>query len=141
MRIFKIVNELINNYTIIGVSWIATQPSSTEVLINGCKAGTNAKKEIKPASRSRLCKLNMLDSTLLLWTSVQCKNPDLVLPRIQPLSSDKEKAEKGKATLSDITYGDWKRLDKDYRKMRDQLHQTVFKNWVQNEAELERFHG
>ncbi|GJJ72346.1 tRNA-specific adenosine deaminase 1 [Entomortierella parvispora] len=123
------------------ISWIAAETSSTEVLINGCKAGANAKKEIKPASRSRLCKLNMLDSTLLLWASLKSKIPDLVLPQIQHLVNQNDRTGGDNTTLDNFTYGDWKRLDKEYRKARDQLLQTVFKNWVRNDPDLEKFHG
>ncbi|KAG0377286.1 tRNA-specific adenosine deaminase 1 [Mortierella sp. AD032] len=59
------------------LSWIASEPQITEVLVNGCKAGASAKKQIQPKSRSRLCKINMFQSSVALWKLIT-PNPPLV---------------------------------------------------------------
>ncbi|KAG0044772.1 tRNA-specific adenosine deaminase 1 [Gryganskiella cystojenkinii] len=119
------------------ISWIACDPNSPEVLVNGCKAGANVKKALKPASRSRLCKFNMLDTAVRLWTSLQTMHPDLVT-LTEGLFGDKSDGALIQ-NLDEVSYTDWKRLDPDYKAMRDRLLQTVFKNWVLNDRNLESF--
>ncbi|KAG0275075.1 tRNA-specific adenosine deaminase 1 [Linnemannia exigua] len=57
------------------LSWIASEPQMTEVLVNGCKAGASAKKQIQPKARSRLCKINMFESSIALWKLISPKPP------------------------------------------------------------------
>ncbi|KAF9090595.1 tRNA-specific adenosine deaminase 1 [Mortierella sp. AD031] len=113
-----------------------SEPAATEVLVNGCKAGASAKKQIQPKSRSRLCKVNMFETSIALWRSISPK-PALV----QFMTTDTSLP--GEQGPTNISYHEWKRLDKGYTDAKQQLFAGVFKNWVKSDSLLEAFniHG
>ncbi|KAG0261956.1 tRNA-specific adenosine deaminase 1 [Mortierella polycephala] len=109
------------------ISWIACDPLKTEVIVNGCKAGASAKKQLPPKARSRLCKLSMFKASVDLWESLPRK-PDLG----RYLSESGQDSNK-------ITYIQWKKLATDYTKAKEGLFKGVFRNWVKSDASLEEF--
>ncbi|KAG0291636.1 hypothetical protein BGZ96_004988 [Linnemannia gamsii] len=120
------------------LSWIASDLLVAEVLVNGCKAGASAKKQIQPKSRSRLCKINMFESSVALWKSI---SPQPLLVRsMMATPAAGSPSELGPAG---ITYHEWKGLDKDFIKAKQQLFAGVFQNWVKGNSSLEHFnkHG
>ncbi|KAF9341294.1 hypothetical protein BGZ91_009714 [Linnemannia elongata] len=120
------------------LSWIASEPQLTEVLINGCKAGASVKKQIQPKSRSRLCKINMFASSVDLWRSVSSQPP-----LVQSMMSKAGAGSPSEPGPMSITYHEWKRLDTDFTKAKQLLFAGVFQNWVRGDASLEYFniHG
>ncbi|KAF8949128.1 tRNA-specific adenosine deaminase 1 [Haplosporangium gracile] len=115
-----------------------SEPRLTEVLVNGCKAGASAKKQIQSKSRSRLCKINMFESSVALWKST---SPQPLL--VQSMMSKTETSSLSESGPADITYHKWKRLDKDFMEAKEQLFTGVFQNWVRGDSLLESFniHG
>ncbi|KAF9425216.1 hypothetical protein BGZ94_007740 [Podila epigama] len=103
------------------ISWISGSLGS-EVLVNGCKAGASAKKQIPPKSRSQICKMGMLQSAVALWTTVS-ETHGVPMP-LEPATAP---------------YSAWKGLSEAYVKTREQLHDTVLKNWARSNDELEQF--
>ncbi|KAH7047686.1 adenosine deaminase/editase [Linnemannia elongata] len=120
------------------LSWIASEPQLTEVLINGCKAGASVKKQIQPKSRSRLCKINMFASSVDLWRSVSPQPP-----LVQSMMSKAGAGSPSEPGPMSISYHEWKRLDTDFTKAKQLLFAGVFQNWVRGDASLEYFniHG
>lgn len=120
------------------LSWIASEPQLTEVLINGCRAGASVKKQIQPKSRSRLCKINMFESSVALWKSVSPQPP-----LVQSMMSKTITGSPSESGPMSITYHEWKRLDTNYTKAKQLLFAGVFLNWVRGAASLEFFniHG
>ncbi|KAF9355154.1 tRNA-specific adenosine deaminase 1 [Mortierella sp. AD094] len=122
------------------ISWIASEPSTAEVLINGCKAGASAKQPIQPKSRSRLCKINMYKTSIALWRSLSTSvlgNPytQKLVQRMIGLGTAEERA----LNADKITYGEWKALAKDHNSAKEHLFQGVFRNWVRGDMSLEMF--
>lgn len=109
-----------------------------EVLVNGCKAGASAKKKIQPKSRSRLCKINMFERSVALWKSISPQ--PLLVQSMMTIPAAGSPSEPGPAG---ITYHEWKGLDKDFIKAKQQLFAGVFQNWVRGNSSLEFFniHG
>ncbi|KAF9213707.1 hypothetical protein BGZ59_004970 [Podila verticillata] len=121
------------------VSWIANSMGSSEVLINGCKAGTSAKKQIPPKSRSRLCKIEMLQCAVSLWRSIPASEHEhgLVHKLRTPLESNI--IDPGTDIIEQSPYHAWKGLSGDYAQARSRLFASVFQNWVQSGDDLEQF--
>ncbi|KAF9908606.1 tRNA-specific adenosine deaminase 1 [Lobosporangium transversale] len=114
------------------ISWIASESLTTEVLVNGCKAGASARQPLQSKSRSRLCKLNMFKASVALWKSLpsfnlKSSNQDNLVQRL--MSEDS----------SNIIYADWKAQTSEYNTVKQQLFQGVFQNWVKNDKTLEMF--
>ncbi|KAF9542613.1 tRNA-specific adenosine deaminase 1 [Mortierella hygrophila] len=115
-----------------------SEPQLTEVLINGCKAGASVKKQIQPKSRSRLCKINMFESSVTLWKSISPQPP-----LVQSMMSKTDAGSASEPGPTSITYHEWKRLNTDFTKAKQLLFAGVFQNWVRGDASLESFniHG
>ncbi|KAI1318702.1 hypothetical protein EDD11_005995 [Mortierella claussenii] len=114
------------------ISWIISEPSKAEVLINGCKAGASTKQPLQPKSRSRLCKINMYQQSVALWKSLtqamETEYPHQAL--VQRMNG---------TDFSKITYGEWKNLDMGYVSAKKLLLQGVFRNWLRGDKNLEMF--
>ncbi|KAF9936638.1 hypothetical protein BGZ67_002178 [Mortierella alpina] len=116
-------------------SWIASEPSVTEVLINGCKAGASTKKQISAKARSRLCKISMFETSAALWKSIPATKPDLVERMIRSSSTVISE----EAQSHPVVYKDWKRLSESYCRLRERLLSTSFRNWIKSDDSLEMF--
>ncbi|KAG0003343.1 hypothetical protein BGZ79_001115 [Entomortierella chlamydospora] len=122
------------------ISWIASEPSVAEVLINGCKAGASSKQPIQPKSRSRLCKINMYKTSVALWRSLSTSvfGSPYTLKLVQRMIGPST-TEEGVLDADKITYGEWKALAKDYNSAKERLFQGAFRNWVRGDMTLEMF--
>ncbi|KAI7823891.1 adenosine deaminase/editase [Gamsiella multidivaricata] len=115
------------------ISWIASEPSTAEVLVNGCKAGASAKQPLQPKSRSRVCKINMFKSSADLWNclpesaSRRMEKRDLVCSMRVSLKADS------------ISYGEWKTLAKDHVASKERLFSNIFRHWIRSDKSLELF--
>ncbi|KAF8986283.1 tRNA-specific adenosine deaminase 1 [Entomortierella lignicola] len=115
------------------ISWIASEPTITEVLVNGCKAGASAKQPIQRKARSRLCKVNMYKTSVDLWRSlppsnfVRLYNSTIAQRMISPSIVDK------------ISYREWKALDINYNSVKEWLFQGILRNWIRCDETLEMF--
>ncbi|KAF9400895.1 tRNA-specific adenosine deaminase 1 [Mortierella sp. AD011] len=122
------------------ISWIASEPSVAEVLINGFKAGASSKQPIQPKSRSRLCKINMYKASVALWRSLSTSvlgNP-YTLKLVQRMTGPST-TEDGVLGVDKITYGEWKALAKDYNSAKVRLFRGAFRSWVRGDMTLEMF--
>ncbi|KAG0309079.1 tRNA-specific adenosine deaminase 1 [Dissophora globulifera] len=126
------------------ISWIASEPSITEVLVNGCKAGASSKQPLPPKSRSRLCKVNMFQSSVALWksicaasaaTTLKLQVPDLIQCMVGTLAVGQQ----WPTSKEEITYREWKQLAKDYTAVKEDLFRSVFQNWVRGDEAFEQF--
>ncbi|KAF9438330.1 tRNA-specific adenosine deaminase 1 [Entomortierella beljakovae] len=115
------------------ISWIASEPSVTEVIVNGCKAGSSAKQPIQLKSRSRLCKVNMFKTSIDLWESLPKSSKD----RLGRLKLDRRTDDE--SNISIITYNEWKSLSNSYTIAKEYLFQGVLRNWVRSDKSLELF--
>ncbi|KAG0030860.1 hypothetical protein BGZ82_007266 [Podila clonocystis] len=109
----------------------------SEVLINGCKAGASAKKQIPPKSRSRLCKVEMLQCAVSLWRSIPTLEHEHCL--VQQLRTPFELNATDPGTDTKSTYRAWKGMSSGYAQARSRLFASVFQNWVQSGDGLEQF--
>ncbi|KAF9291603.1 hypothetical protein BGZ68_003219 [Mortierella alpina] len=116
-------------------SWIASEPSVTEVLVNGCKAGASTKKQISAKARSRLCKINMFQTSAALWKSIPGTKPDLVERMIR--SSGTGLSEETES--HPVVYKEWKRLSESHWRSRERLLRSSFRNWIKSDDSLEMF--
>ncbi|CAO3563216.1 unnamed protein product [Mortierella alpina] len=116
-------------------SWIASEPSVTEVLVNGCKAGASTKKQISAKARSRLCKISMFETSAALWKSIPGTKPDLVERMIRSSSTVISET----VDNHPFVYKDWKMLSASYCRSREQLLSTSFRNWIKSDDSLEMF--
>ncbi|KAF9966535.1 tRNA-specific adenosine deaminase 1 [Mortierella alpina] len=91
-------------------SWIASEPSVTEVLVNGCNAGASTKKQISAKARSRLCKINMFETSAALWKSIPGTKPDLVERMLRSSSTVAPET----VESHPVVYKDWKKLSASY---------------------------
>ncbi|KAF9934418.1 tRNA-specific adenosine deaminase 1 [Linnemannia zychae] len=120
------------------ISWIASEPQTTEVLINGCKAGASTKKQIQAKSRSRLCKINMLYTSVGLWNAIS-PVPDFLQSPLTPPASDTARESRPDLKWQATSYSTWKTLDIDYTLAKYQLFEGVFQRWVKGDRLLEFF--
>ncbi|KAG0022861.1 tRNA-specific adenosine deaminase 1 [Podila clonocystis] len=109
----------------------------SEVLINGCKAGASAKKQIPPKSRSRLCKVEMLQCAVSLWRSIPTLEHELCL--VHQLRTPFELNATDLGTDTKSTYRAWKGMSSGYAQARRRLFASVFQNWVRSGDDLEQF--
>ncbi|KAF9112584.1 tRNA-specific adenosine deaminase 1 [Mortierella sp. AM989] len=122
------------------ISWIASEPSITEVLVNGCKAGASSKQPIQLKSRSRLCKISMYETSVALWQSLSAfglgySNNTKLVQRMIDLNIADERA----LESDNVTYRQWKALANDYSTAKERLFQGVFRNWIRYDKTLEMF--
>ncbi|KAF9956450.1 hypothetical protein BGZ65_002705 [Modicella reniformis] len=135
-----------------GISWIASEPLITEVLVNGCKAGASSKQPIQSRSRSRLCKVSMFKSSVDLWKTL----PESAFSKLEqystlnrvlrPSESEDDGERNGNGVTQEnttTTYGEWKGLAKEYNEAKKCLLANAFQNWVRGDKALAKFniHG
>ncbi|KAG0092973.1 hypothetical protein BGZ92_007924 [Podila epicladia] len=111
---------------------------TSEVLINGCKAGASAKKQIPPKSRSRLCKIEMLLCAVSLWRNVPASEHEHSLVRQIRTPLEPHCTDPGTDAMPS-TYHAWKGMSRGYAQARSRLFASVFRNWMHSGDDLEQF--